>query len=250
MRRFFIDKKQAGKAEQSGMIVIKGSDVNHIVNVLRMRPGDRILFSATDGREFEAEITTSGQDEVCAEVRNVNLNTTEPAVGTVLIQGVPKGDKMDLIIQKSVELGVCGILPVITEHTVVKLSPEDALRKKTRWQRIAEEAAKQCGRGIIPEVFEPAAFKKAVSQRPAGELKILAYENEENYTLKKVLEKAGDSYRGSISVLIGPEGGFSPEEAEFASGCGFESVSLGKRILRTETAGIAALAGIRCFFED
>lgn len=250
MRRFFIDKKQAERAERFGTVEITGSDVNHIVNVLRMRTGDSILFSATDGREFEAQITKTGPGEVTAEVKAIRLNATEPDVSVILIQGIPKGDKMELIIQKSVELGVCGILPVITEHTVVKLSPEDAARKRIRWQRIAEEAAKQCGRGAVPEIFEPEVFRKAVAQRPDGELKILAYENEENNTLKKVLERAGGSYRGPVSLLIGPEGGFSAEEADLAAKCGFEPVSLGKRILRTETAGIAALAGIRYFFED
>lgn len=250
MRRFFIDAAQAAKAEKDGIVEITGKDVRHIVNVLRMRTGDCILLSASDGREFEARITGCGEDLVSADVLNVRLNATEPRVPVTLLQGVPKGDKMELIIQKCVELGVTSIVPVMTEHTVVRLSEAEAEKKRARWQKISEEAAKQCGRGIIPQIGAVTGFEKALRERPEAELKLFAYENEEDITLKHRLEQEGASFEGQLSLLIGPEGGFSLSEAETARKYGFVPVSLGKRILRTETAGIAALSGIRFYFED
>lgn len=250
MRRFFIDAQAAEKAEKDGIIEMTGSDVKHIVSVLRMGPGDRLIFSATDGREFDTRITRCDTASVTASVESVRLNETEPRIKVTLIQGIPKGDKMELIIQKCVELGVVCIQPVMTEHTVVRLSPPEAEKKRVRWQKIAEEASKQCGRGIIPAVCGVEKLESALKARPEGELKLFAYENESDITLKQILREAGEGFDGEISLLIGPEGGFSAGEADIAAENGFKAFSLGKRILRTETAGIAALAGIRCFFED
>lgn len=250
MRRFFIDSLQAEKAGTDKIITVRGSDVNHIVNVLRMKKGDGLLFSATDGREFETVISALGPDSVTADVVNVRENSTEPDVCVTLIQGVPKGDKMELIIQKAVELGACAVVPVMTEFTVVKLDGVDRKKKQVRWQRISEEAAKQCGRGIVPPVTEPVSLNQALRERPDEEIKLFAYENEEELSLKAVLSELGDGFKGKISVVIGPEGGFSRAEAEMAKESGFRPFSLGRRILRTETAGFTALAGIRCFFED
>ncbi len=250
MRRFFIDEKQAKRAASEGIIEITGKDVRHIVSVLRMAPGDTVIFCATDGKEFTAKITSCDSSSVIAAVEKTDENTTEPRVRVTLIQGVPKGDKMELIIQKCVELGVYRIQPVMTEHTVVRLKPEEAEKKRIRWQKISEEASKQCGRGMIPKIEKIVKFDEAVTGRPEDELKLLAYENEDEITLKKVLTEAGEAFENDISVIIGPEGGISLNEAETALRCGFKAISLGKRILRTETAGIAALSGIRCFFED
>jgi 16S rRNA (uracil1498-N3)-methyltransferase len=250
MRKFFIDADQAAKAEADKLIEIRGGDVNHIVNVLRMKKGDVLHLCATDGREFEAGIESFDSSCVRAEVLSVSKNTTEPDVRVTLIQGVPKGDKMELIIQKAVELGACEIIPAMTEHTVVRLNESEGNKKQARWQKIAEEASKQCGRGIVPRVASPVSLKAALENRPEEEVKLFAYENEEETSLKKILTELGENFRGAVSVVIGPEGGFSLAEAEFARGCGFRAFSLGRRILRTETAGMAALSGIRCFFED
>lgn len=250
MRRFFIDKSRADLAEKDGTAEISGGDYNHIVNVLRMRTGGKLILSASDGREFQTVITGIEKGRVTVSVVSVSANSTEPDVPVILIQGVPKGDKTELIIQKCVELGVCGIIPVITEHTVVRLSEADAEKKRARWQKIAEEAAKQCGRGTVPEIGKVTGLSAAVSSRPSDELKLFAYENEDQTTLRKVLEEAGPGFRGGISLVIGPEGGFSAQEADTITAAGFTAVSLGKRILRTETAGMAALAGIRMYFED
>ena len=224
MRRFFISSEQAARGTGEGFIDIAGSDVRHITGVLRMREGDKLVLTSAI--------------------------STEPRVDVTLIQGVPKGDKMELIIQKNTELGVSRIVPVLTEFTVVRLDDKDRVKKQLRWQKISEEAAKQCGRGMIPEVRIPTGLEAALSALPEGTLKWFAYENERDIMLKQLLTGAGPDFGGSIAVLIGAEGGFSGAEAAMAEQYGFTAFSLGRRILRTETAGIAVLAAMRCFFED
>ncbi len=251
MRRFFISQEQSERAKD-GSVILTGTDVNHIVHVLRMGQGDKLLLSATNGQEFHCVIDRIEHDKVVCSVCSASNNHTEPAVSVTLIQGVPKGEKMEFIIQKTVELGVCEIVPAMMERTVVRFhTPQDGFKKQTRWQKIAEEASKQCGRGCIPSVAEPQMFKQALSQISPDALKLIAYENEAEYSLKNRIEKAMEA--GSvtqIAVLIGPEGGISPNEFSLAIESGFQSVSLGRRILRTETAGIAVLSAIRYVFED
>lgn len=251
MRRFFISKEQSEEAK-SGRVVLYGTDVNHIANVLRMGTGDELLLSATDGQELHCLIESIRSDAVVCSVSFASCNQTEPRVSVSLIQGVPKGEKMEFIIQKSVELGVCEIMPVMMERTIVRFhSAQDALKKQNRWQKIAEEAAKQCGRGIVPQVHLPESFKAMLSKIPQDSLRLIAYENEQEYSLKSRIEEATKSADVQhICVIVGPEGGISPEEFQWATDTGFESVSLGRRILRTETAGIAVLSAIRYVFED
>lgn len=251
MRRFFISKEQSEGA-RDGRVILTGTDVNHIVHVLRMGQGDPLILSATDGREFHCVIDCIEHDKVICKVSTISCNQTEPSVSVTLIQGIPKGEKMELIIQKTVELGVCEIIPAMMERTVVRFhTAQDGQKKQIRWQKIAEEASKQCGRGCIPSVAVPLAFKQALSQIPENALKLIAYENEAEYSLKQRIEKAIESDDvTNIVIIIGPEGGISPEEFSLAIESGFQSISLGRRILRTETAGIAVLSAIRYVFED
>lgn len=233
-------------------MVLTGSDVNHIINVLRMGVGDTILLSATSGEEFECEIAEIGNQSVACTVLRTAMNCTEPTVQVTLLQGIPKGEKMELIIQKSVELGVARIVPVQMERTVVKFhTTQDALKKQARWQKISDEASKQCGRGFCPEIAQVQTLQQALLEVPSGTLALVAYENETVFSLKRRVQEAialGSVHH--ITVLIGPEGGIAPAEYESACGAGFLSVSLGKRILRTETAGICVLSALRYEFED
>lgn len=251
MRRFFISKEQSEEAK-SGFVTLYGSDVNHITHVLRMGKDDEILLSTTDGQELLCMIESVDRDCIVCNVCSASCNQTEPRVKVTLIQGVPKGEKMELIIQKTVELGVCTIVPAMMERTVVRFhTAQDAAKKQSRWQKIAEEASKQCGRGVVPQVAMPRSFKQVLSQISAQSVKLIAYENEQENSLKARMDAAiqlGDVTE--ICVIIGPEGGISPEEFQWAQDAGFESVSLGRRILRTETAGIAVLSAVRYVFED
>ena len=265
MSRFFVPSRNViYEGETAVSIEIVGTDVNHIKNVLRKCEGDGILLCDSKGLEYDCEIIEISQERIAARVINVSDVNSEPSVPVFLLQGVPKGDKMDFIVQKGVELGLSGVLPVVTERTVVKFgSLQDREKKKTRWQRISLEAAKQCGRGAVPDVLVPEDFSVAV--KTAGEgifanyLKLIPYENETSVTLKEMLlkhkesllsgAKGGEGLDG-ILIFIGPEGGFSQKEVDRAGEAGFLSVTLGKRILRTETAGLATVAAIRYELED
>ncbi|MBR5280574.1 MAG: 16S rRNA (uracil(1498)-N(3))-methyltransferase [Clostridia bacterium] len=251
MRRFFISQEQREMAE-TGKIILSGTDVNHIVNVLRMGIGDHILLSATSGEEFECEIAEIGNQSVVCGVLHTSVNCTEPAVQVTLLQGIPKGEKMELIVQKSVELGVTRIVPVMMERTVVKFhTTQDGMKKQARWQKISDEASKQCGRGFCPEIAPVQTLKQALSEMQPETLALVAYENETVFSLKQRIQSAIKKNAVlRIAVLIGPEGGISPAEYETVCNAGFLSVSLGKRILRTETAGICVLSALRYEFED
>lgn len=251
MRRFFISEEQARNAETTGTVSLCGSDVNHIAHVLRMRRGDAVMLSATDGTEYTCEIETISDREVCCRVRDAKKNGTEPVARVILIQGLPKGEKTDWIVQKGVELGASELRFTVMERTVVRFASEKGGEKKTgRWQRIAEEAAKQCGRGTVPAVTLQKDFAHAIADLPADSVRLIAYENEEEQSLKQVLSQLQKEKSRTIAVIIGPEGGIAPGEYEDAVRSGFSSVSLGKRILRTETAGMAVLSAIRYEFED
>lgn len=251
MRRFFISQAQSEMAE-NGSVLLTGSDVKHIVNVLRMGIGDELLLSATSGREFQCVINRIENQSVVCQVLNAWMNQTEPRVRVFLLQGIPKGEKMDLIVQKAVELGVTRIVPITMERTVVRFhTAQDAGRKQSRWQKISDESSKQCGRGFCPEVAPVQSLKTAISGIPEGSLALVAYENETVYSLKQRIQSAiSNGAVRSVAVLIGPEGGISPAEYEMVCAHGFLSVSLGKRILRTETAGICVLSALRYEFED
>lgn len=235
MSKFFVDES----AIHGDTITITGDDVNHIRKVLRLRTGEIITVCDGKGMDYSAKIEQLESQYVSAKVVSVQESGTEPPIEVVLFQGLPKSDKMDYIIQKTIELGISKIIPVITERTVVKIdNKKDAENKRVRWQRISLEAAKQCNRGIVPVVETPVSFEKALELSKEYELCMIPYEKERNNKLKGLV-KAG---RRKIAVFIGPEGGFSQEEIERAEKQDVKPVTLGTRILRTETAGIAVLS--------
>ena len=219
-------------------IIIEGSDANHIANVLRCKTGDKIVVCDGACTDYYCTLTSVSGKRVEASIDSSSLSSSEPKTDITLYQGLPKGDKAELIIQKCVEIGVNRIVPVKTEFSVVKLDGKEE-KKIKRWQSIAESAAKQSGRGRIPKVDMPMSFYDAVEDSRGCDGRIIPYENESRYGIKSFIK----GFKGkSIAVFIGPEGGFSPKEAEFAVNDGIVSVTLGKRILRTETAGLVTSA--------
>ncbi len=235
MQRFFIPKKH----EEN--MTITGMDAHHIIDVLRMKKGDKVQIVADDGVSAVAEITELNGNAVGVKTIEILRESHEPAVKIVLFQGLAKGEKMDFIIQKAVELGVEAIYPIAMEHSVVKLEKDKAGKKNERWQKIAEAAAKQSKRDIIPKVHEVMDLNTALAKEPEV-LKILAYESENKVSLKQLLQGNPTSER--MGVIIGPEGGISEKEVAIALANGATAVSLGRRILRAETAGIVAMAAI------
>ena len=240
MRRFFAENIDT----TGDRVVLCGDEARHIAVVLRMRAGDRVLLIDGEGRECLSEIIACGEDRVELCVIERRASSAEPAVGVTLFQCLPKQGKMEVIIQKCVELGIHEIVPTVSRRCIVKIDGKD--NKLTRWNKVAQEAAKQCGRAFVPAVASPMRLDEINFE--GFDIVLLAYENESELTLKKVL-RGLDKIPGSIAIVIGPEGGFEPVEAERIVNNGGVSVSLGKRILRTETAGMAMLAQIMYEFD-
>ena len=237
MYQFFVDDAQVHEHE----IVIEGSDVNHIRNVLRMKIDERIRISNMSGKAYFCHITLITEDMVVAEIDSEDDNGTELGNRITLFQGLPKGDKMELIIQKAVELGVYKIVPVSMKNCVVKLDEKKAAKKVERWQAIAESAAKQSKRTIIPLIDKPVPYKFALEKAGKLDVTLVPYENERG--MEATRQIMGQIKKGqSIGIVIGPEGGFAPEEIKLADDNDMHRISLGRRILRTETAGLATLA--------
>ena len=248
MSKFFVEKTAVDL--ELNRITIIGDDVKHIKNVLRMSCGDNIIICDGCKMDYEACIESIEKDKIVTSIIATKPSNTEPPIDVTLFQGLPKSDKMDLIIQKCVELGIKTIVPVITERSVVKISSQkDAEDKLTRWRRICLEASKQCDRGIIPEIKSPIKFNKALEEVKNFSINLIPYENEKTYKLNESLH-AFKGENPSVSIFIGPEGGFSDEEIKLARLKGINSVSLGPRILRTETAGIVVLSIIMNNFGD
>ncbi len=263
MSRFFVKTEPSDL--QNGLIVITGEDVKHIASVLRARPGDALELCDGEGTDYDAVIEQMTKESVITRIKGSKANNTEAPIDITLFQGIPKSDKMDFIIQKCVELGVNRFVPVTAARSVVKFKDaRDAAAKTTRWERIAHEAAKQCGRGRLPVVEEPMGLQQALKLADECGLKLLPYEEEIEGGLRNVLASyiraiSGDTEMRTtenlacetqtianqtsdlrkIAIFIGPEGGFERSETEKAVQSGFKSVKLGPRILRTETAGIA-----------
>lgn len=237
MYQFFVDPSRI----DSSRAVITGADVNHIRNVLRMKPGEAVRISDGRGGCYEGVIETLESHEVTVRLTEGKTESTELPIEAVLFQGLPKGDKMEWIIQKCTELGVRAIIPVQTGRSVVKLDEKKADAKVKRWSAIAESAAGQSKRMLIPQVRPVINFKQAMSEAAAFDIKLIPYENARGmeYTRSCVRQiKPGDR----VAFFVGPEGGFSEEEIGEAKAVGFVPITLGKRILRTETAGISLLS--------
>ena len=245
MHRFFVEPSQIGEKE----IVITGPDVNHIRNVLRMRAGEELLAADGQGSEYRCILRELQDSEIRAEICRKLSGSAELPSRITLFQGLPKSDKMDLIIQKCVELGVFRIVPVTTKRTVVKLDAKKEESRRKRWTAVSESAAKQSGRGIIPEISGVQSFREAVEE--AGELDVclIPYEKAEDMARTREI-LSGIPAGASIGVFIGPEGGFEEEEVREAMEGGARPITLGRRILRTETAGMAVLAMLGYLLEE
>lgn len=240
MYQFFVEEEQV--LEQEKQVIITGTDVNHIGNVLRMRIGEKIRVSCTSGKSYFCKLSEITPDEVRAEITEIDETGTELSNRIYLFQGLPKSDKMELIIQKAVELGVYEVIPVAMKNCVVKLDDKKAANKVKRWQAIAESAAKQSKRTIIPQVKEPTSWKEAVQAAINLDVVLVPYENERG--MEATREIIGGIQQGqSIGIMIGPEGGFASEEiAQVMEQEKMHKISLGRRILRTETAGLATFS--------
>ena len=241
MHHFFVDKNEIIGDE----IKLYGDNFHHLQKVLRGKIGEEIIISDGDAVDYHCKIKGYEEDHALLSISFLE-EMHELKTRLILLQALPKGEKMELIIQKAVELGVTEIIPLESENCIVQLKGEKAEKKRMRWQSIAEAAAKQSKRSIIPEVLPVTTWKEAFSTLKDAEMKLLPYENERGVGFtKEVLhqvEELGEKAGSKIVLCIGPEGGFSIQEVEEAKEEGFLPISLGKRILRTETAAIAALS--------
>lgn len=237
MHRFFIQHSQI----QDKRLYVEGADVNHIKNVLRMKHGDQVMISDGEGMQYLCTLEAFESGLVWFEIVDAWKENRELPSKLYLFQGLPKSDKMELIIQKATELGVYELIPTVTGRTVVKLDEKKAQKKTARWNAIAESAAKQSGRSRIPQVREVMTFSEALAY--AGDLDVLLIPYEKAEGMEATRQAVEGIRPGqSVGIFIGPEGGFEEAEVEQAMACGALPVTLGRRILRTETAGFVVLS--------
>ncbi len=245
MHHFFVSDEQIHENE----ITITGRDVNHIKTVLRIRPGEQISVSGSNKVSYRCEVSDISEDAVTAKILWSQEADTELPCRITLLQALPKSDKMELIIQKAVELGAAEIVPMQTARSVVKLDEKRAENKVNRWNAIAKSAAEQSKRSLIPEVKPVMSFADAVSYVSGTDKKFIPYERAKN--MQNTREAFASIRPGdSVAVLIGSEGGFSEEEIALAEKEGIMPVTLGRRILRTETAGMTVLSILMYLLED
>lgn len=238
MYRFYVSQEQIEEKQ----IHIVDSDVNHIKNVLRLEKGDWIVACDAEGTDYVCRIQEMSGTEITVSVEKIQESGTELDTRITLFQGIPKKEKMEFIIQKAVELGVYEIVPVMMKRCVVKLSDEKKMQKKQeRWQAIAEAAAKQCDRGIIPTVHLPVTMTEAFDMAGSLEYNMIPYELQDGIEVSRTIVNEACKH-SSVGIFIGPEGGLEQEEVEQAVAMGAHPMTLGKRILRTETAGMALLS--------
>lgn len=246
MHRFYIT--DVPMTEET--ITITGSDVNHIKNVLRLKKGEQIIICNGQGKDCYCIINKVSDTEIIASLQSVEETATELGQKITLFQGLPKKDKMELIIQKAVELGVHEIIPVMTKRVIVKLEDKKKEEKKLeRWQAISESAAKQSGRGVIPKIKPVMSYAQALKKAKDMGIGVIPYENAKdmNHT-RKIINSLGEY--SSIGIFIGPEGGFEEAEVSLAIENGIIPISLGRRILRTETAGLTVLSMMILVLEE
>ena len=243
MPRFFTPTDGLG----DGIITIRGEDAHHIARALRMAEGDTVTVCDMQGREHTCRLDKIRDEEVICRILETREGATEPPVHITLYMAYPKGDKLETVVQKAVELGASEIVPFESSRCIKRPSPEKAERNTARLSRIAEEAAKQCGRSRIPEVRMPVSFSEALKSASRCDLAIFCYEGDGTRSLKQILGEAQQTR--TVSVVVGCEGGFSREEAEAAAERGFAMANLGRRILRCETAPAFALSSIIYHFE-
>lgn len=235
MRRFFVERIQ-----EPQLVCIEGADAHHIGKVLRLKPGDHIVVVTADGTEYDVVLAAIKTGMVTGSIVERRESSAEPALKAVLVQGMPKGDKLELIIQKCTELGIAELWPVHTERSIVRLTGAKAEERRERWQRIAREAAKQCQRQHVPLVQGLQSWQDALQNLPDDCQGILLWESENTNYLQATL--SGMTNARPVYIFVGPEGGLTEHEVRLAQTKGVCAVTLGPRILRTETAGMAALA--------
>ena len=231
-----------------GTITVTGDDAAHITKVLRMKPGERVTVCDLAGHDYETVVASTGST-VTLDITGVKPSENEPPYRAVVYQSLVRGDRFDTVLQKATELGAYAIVPVITSRCTVKLEigSADCRKKLERWQRIVYEAAKQCGRGIIPTVREPMKYRAAVDDAAQADLPLFCYEGEGTKPLPECTDAVEKPE--TIAIMIGPEGGYAAEEAEYAAQAGMMMTGLGKRILRTETAPSYVLSCVSYKYE-
>lgn len=266
MQRYFLAAEQFG----SQTVTISGEDAHHLSRVMRAVPGNKVICCDGKGRSVLAALTVVDKDEVTAEIVEELAETHEAALDVWIAQSLPKGDKLETVIQKCTEVGAAGFLPFLSERTIVQYDAKKEEKRRVRWQKIAKEAAEQAHRSIIPEVVTPLSWKELLRQASQADLALICYELEDGMHLRSHLtreakrivlpqgkaagQETGQEAQGEPSssgkhkprvlVIVGPEGGFSEREIAEATAAGCLASGLGRRILRTETAGVVALACI------
>jgi len=246
MPRFFVSSSDVREENEITTVTVSGEDAGHITRVLRMRPGENVTVCDENGWEYSTTVAETGAT-VLLTVNGKRMSETEPPYRITVYQALVKGDRFDTVLQKATELGATDFVPLITSRCTVKLEAKEYAKKLERWQRIVYEASKQCGRGRIPTVHSPLGYAEALVDASQATLPLFCYEADGTRPLPELL---GDFDRiGSASVVIGPEGGFSEEEANAAREAGMKMAGLGKRILRTETAAPFVLACLSYRFE-
>lgn len=244
MRRFILDKRDIGTTEA----VITGYLYRHMAKVLRLRPGTTVMLADGEGMDYEGVIESIGTGSLSVKiVRQERLQEDDPGPRITIYQGMPKGDKLDFILQKCTELGAAAIVPFAASRSIVRVSPQRSPGRLERWQKIATEAARQSRRVTVPNIALAGDLSQ-ILQAAQHSVKLLLWEEEQANLLRQAL--AGVALPEDVGILIGPEGGFTPEEAAAASAAGFTPVSLGRRIVRTETAGLIILSILQFYWGD
>lgn len=246
MQRYFVTPDQF----EDDRVVLDGEDAHHLSRVLRAQPGDSCIVSDGVSKEALVAVVAVGKDRVETKVVEWLAMTSEPAVDVWIAQSLPKGDKMELVIQKGTEIGAARFIPFVSERTIVQLEPKKEAKRLERWRKIAKEAAEQAHRNRIPEIEAPVGWKELLKLAAAADASFLCYEKEDKQELRKLIREAlnGRSAAATrVLLIVGPEGGFTEAEAREAEAAGCRTVGLGKRILRTETA---ALVGLTCILYE
>ena len=240
MTRIFVNKGNI----RTGTVEVTGADSVHLASALRIRPGEKLICCDGEGTDYACTVLSASPQITKLRIDGKKASDSEPPCRIRLYQSLPKSDKFEFIIQKATELGVCSVTPVISERCISRPDEKSMPKKLQRWRTIAREAAQQSGRGIIPEIRETETLLSALKNLPDNALKLFCYEDEKNMSLRRALGKNGE-----ICVFVGPEGGYSPDEYKAAEAAGLISVSLGKRILRCETAPLFVLSSLIYEFE-
>ena len=243
MQRYFIPADRFG----SDTVHITGDDAHHLANVMRAKAGDTVIVADGSGREAIVKVSSLSKNEISAEILELRESVSEPRVRITIAQAMPKADKMETIIQKGTEIGAAGFIPFNSERTIVQYDAKKEHKRLERWSKISKEAAEQAHRGRIPDIAPVCSWKELLGLAEKADAAFFCYEKESNLTLRKHLDRLKIEEKANIMLIIGPEGGFSEKEAREAEEAGCLTVSLGRRILRTETA---ALVGMSCILYE